>query len=81
MPGQPFANVENSRCIISRSQSKRLTAESAGLKLGLSAPPFRGLELNDAALYRDRDGMRPVIGVKFCENIRDVALDRLPGNG
>jgi len=80
MPGQPSANVENSRCTISHSQSRRLTTESAGLKLGLSYPPFRGLELNDPALYRDRNGMRPVIDMKFCENIRDVALDRLLGN-
>jgi hypothetical protein len=80
MPGQPPANVENSRCTISHSQRRRLTTESAGLKPGLSDPPFRGLELHDPAPYRDRDGMRPVIDIKFRENIRDVALDRLLGN-
>ena len=64
-PGQPSAKFENSRCTISDSQRRRLTTESAGLKPGLSDPPFRGLELNDPALYRRRDGMRPVIDMKF----------------
>ena len=79
-PGHPSANVENSRCTISRYKSKRVTRESAGLKLGKRDPPFGGSKLDDSAFYRGGDGVSAVVSVKLCEDVCDVSFHGFLGN-
>lgn len=43
-------------------------------------PLSRGLEIDDAALQANGDGMSAVVGAEFREDILDVAFDRLFGD-
>jgi hypothetical protein len=47
------------------------------LQAGLPAPQ---LQLDDSALQSDRDRVRPIVGVKFGEDVLDVALNGFFGD-
>jgi hypothetical protein len=81
-PGQPPANVENSRCKnapfcrVRDMQGNRNTR-----KCGWRIPLSGDLQFDNPALQPYRDGMGPVVRAKLGENICDVALDGFLCNG
>ncbi len=78
-PGQPSANVENSRCIRGRFENTRVPEEFAHLKFPFRDHPFRGSELEKSALHRGCDCMCSIVGVKLREYLRDMALHGIFG--
>jgi len=75
-PGQPLANVENSRCkkfvphrMLGKSQCVRKVQKREARILLLGE-----IQFDDAALQTNRHGMSPVIGAKLGENVRNMAL-------
>ena len=73
-PGTPSANVVKSLCTISFYEDRRFAKESEGQNLGWRDPLFRGSKLDDSAFQRGSDGVSPVVSVKLCEDICDVAF-------
>src|SRR5262245_24196768 len=82
-PGRPHGNVENSLCT-------GACANSSGFSTGAPAPEvvehhasFEGvrLEVDDPAFQTNRDGMRPVVCSQLGEDVLDVALHSLLGDG
>jgi hypothetical protein len=81
-PGQPSGNVENRRC--TRCPALRLlySERNRNPKKQIEGTPLsRGLEVDNSAFQADGDGVRPVVGAQFGENIFDVALDGFFGDG
>src|SRR6202789_477275 len=69
-PGQPFGNMENSRCKKNTPRRKATESNERGEspKVRVGAYPFRvggvRLELDDAALQADGDGVGAVVGIE-----------------
>src|SRR6202522_2470113 len=86
-PGQPFGNMENSRCKKNTPRRKATESNERGEspKVRVGAYPFRvggvRLELDDAALQADGDGVGAVVGIELGQNIFDVGLDGFFGDG
>src|ERR1700677_810053 len=86
-PGQPFGNMENSRCKKNTPRRKATESNERGEspKVRVVAYPFRvggvRLELDDAALQADGDGVGAVVGIELGQNIFDVGLDGFFGDG
>jgi hypothetical protein len=74
-PGRPSGNVEKSRC--TRGPDFRLalfrTHRNPKKQIALT-PLSRCLELDDAALQPDRNGVGSIIGTELGKNVLDVPL-------
>jgi hypothetical protein len=78
LPGQPSANVENSRCkILPPNRVGDSQRNRNPQKRGRDIPLSGDLQFDNAALQPYRDGMGPVVRAKLGEDVRDVALDGL----
>ena len=78
MPGQPSGKVENRRCrrvpnLMVGSPRRRATPSKGVFRILLSKEIAR-LQIDDSALQGYSDGVGPVIGPKFGEDVFDVAL-------
>src|ERR1700758_4739999 len=81
-PGQPSGNVEKRRCTDHPVSSLTAVAAKQQPKKRIERTPLSGcLEIDDAALESDGDGVSAVVGAEFGENIFDMALHGLFGDG
>jgi len=78
-PGEPSANVENSRCKVSRLKRKEFAAGREDPKWGSGTPTFVGLQFDYASLQPDRHRMRAVVRPQLREDIRHVPFDGVLG--
>jgi hypothetical protein len=81
-PGQPFGNMENSRC---RESLNDKVTESAGQSNpqnpGLGYTSFEGgLQFDDSAFQPDGDCVGSVVRAKFREDVLDVSLNGFLGD-
>src|ERR1035438_2477820 len=74
-PGEPSANVENSRCKVSRLERKRFAAGREDPKRGSGSPTFVLLQFDNSPVQSDRHGMGAVVRPQLREDIRHVSLD------
>src|SRR5690349_15897591 len=82
LPGQPFGNMENSRCREDLNEKVRESAaQSNPQKPGLGYTSLEGgLQFDDSAFQPDCDCVGSVVCTKFREDAFDVSLNGFLGD-
>jgi hypothetical protein len=82
IPGRPSGNVEKRRCKTDPVLRLPKFGNNKNPKKRTEGTPIsRGLEIDDAALQPDGNGVGAIVGIQFGENIFDVSFNGFFGDG